>query len=223
MMVTTPPQTRSELCQRAKQLAGMSLGELATRLNKPIPVNLRRDKGWVGQLLEIALGADANSKPLPDFQALNIELKTLPINKQGKPMESTFVCTIPLLDVSALTWKTSLVYRKLQCVLWVPVQADSDVPLAERMIATPFLWQPDAEQEAVLRTDWQELTDMISLGQLEQIRAHHGTYLQVRPKGANAKALTWGFDSEGNKILTLPRGFYLRSHFTAYLLQQYFL
>jgi len=33
-------------------------------------------------------------------------------------------------------------------------------------------------------------------------------------KAANGKCLCYGFDSEGNKIQTLPRGFYLRSNFT---------
>ncbi len=32
--------------------------------------------------------------------------------------------------------------------------------------------------------------DMIVLGQVERITARHGEYLQIRPKAANAKALT---------------------------------
>jgi len=56
--------------------------------------------------------------------------------------------------------------------------------------------------------------DMISMGELEQITAHQGQYLQVRPKAANTKALCKGFNNEGKEILTLPRGFYLRPNFT---------
>ncbi|MGC1183416.1 MAG: DNA mismatch repair protein MutH, partial [Legionella sp.] len=37
-------------------------------------------------------------------------------------------------------------------------------------------------------------------------------------KAANGKSLCYGFDSEGNKVKTLPRGFYLRSSFTAKIL-----
>ncbi len=36
----------------------------------------------------------------------------------------------------------------------------------------------------------EELMDMIVLGQVERITARHGEYLQIRPKAANAKALT---------------------------------
>ena len=62
--------------------------------------------------------------------------------------------------------------------------------------------------------------DMISMGELEQITAHQGQYLQVRPKAANTRALTKGIDSEGEDILTLPRGFYLRTSLTKQILNQ---
>ena len=60
--------------------------------------------------------------------------------------------------------------------------------------------------------------DMIATGELEQITAHQGQYLQVRPKAANTKTLTKGIDSEGEETLTLPRGFYLRTTLTNQIL-----
>lgn len=41
------------------------------------PKDLKRDKGWIGVLLEIWLGASAGSKPEQDFAALGVELKTI--------------------------------------------------------------------------------------------------------------------------------------------------
>ena len=46
-----------------------------------------------------------------------------------------------------------------------------------------------------------------------------GEYLQIRPKAANGKVLCSCFDAEGNKVKTLPRGFYLRSTFTKTILK----
>ncbi len=60
---------------------------------------------------------------------------------------------------------------------------------------------------------------MIGTGHLDEINGRIGLYLQVRPKAANAKSLCYGFDSEGNKVLTLPRGFYLRSLFTEQIIK----
>lgn len=61
------PQTEQALLERAQQIAGLTLGELAAELHHPVPPNLKRDKGWVGTLIEIALGANAGSKAEQDF------------------------------------------------------------------------------------------------------------------------------------------------------------
>ncbi len=37
-----------------------------------IPKDLKRDKGWIGMLLELWLGASAGSKPEQDFAALGV-------------------------------------------------------------------------------------------------------------------------------------------------------
>jgi len=58
------------------------------------------------------------------------------------------------------------------------------------------------------------MTDLIATGRLEEITSRLGEYLQLRPKGVNAKALTWGIDSQGERVKTLPRGYYLRAVFT---------
>ncbi|WP_312721672.1 MutH/Sau3AI family endonuclease, partial [Escherichia sp. AM3] len=82
--------------QQAQRLAGYSLGELAVMAGLTIPNDLKRDKGWIGVLLERWLGASAGSKPEQDFAALGVELKTIPIDSQGRPLETTFVCVAPL-------------------------------------------------------------------------------------------------------------------------------
>ena len=58
----SPPQSQEQLLAQAQQLAGYSLGELAQLAGIPIPLDLKRDKGWIGILLEIWLGASAGSK-----------------------------------------------------------------------------------------------------------------------------------------------------------------
>ncbi len=65
--------------------------------------------------------------------------------------------------------------------------------------------------------------DMIVLGQVELITAKHGEVLQLRPKAANNKALTEAYGANGQPIKTLPRGFYLKTKFTASLLEKYFI
>ncbi|MGW8227461.1 MAG: DNA mismatch repair endonuclease MutH [Gammaproteobacteria bacterium] len=218
----SPPLSEADLLANAEGIAGLTLGDLAAKLDLNVPASLQAAKGWVGQLIEHCLGATAASLPEPDFQHIGVELKTLPINRLGQPQESTYVCTVPLLDNTGLKWETSWVRRKLQRVLWVPVEADATLPVAVRRIGMALLWTPSPQQEAVLKQDWEELMELIVTGKLAQISAHHGTWLQIRPKAANARALCTTFDEQGAPTETLPRGFYLRPSFTRTLLAQHY-
>ena len=219
----TSPKTQAELLAKAQRLAGYSLGELAAMAGIVTPKDLKRDKGWIGILLEIWLGASAGSKPEQDFAALGVELKTIPIDAEGRPLETTFVCVAPLTGNSGVTWENSHVRHKLKRVLWIPVEGERAIPLAERRVGSPLLWTPSAEEENQLRMDWEELMDLIVLGQVERITARHGEVLQLRPKAANSKALTEAIGAQGERIMTLPRGFYLKKNFTATLLARHFM
>jgi DNA mismatch repair protein MutH len=77
-----------------------------------------------------------------------------------------------------------------------------------------------AEQDAILKQDWEEHMELINTGRIHEISAHHGTYLQVRPKAADRTALRDTTNEVGEKVQTLPRGFYLRTRFTAQILAQ---
>jgi len=217
------PADQQALLQRAQSLAGFSLGELALQANLAIPPDLKREKGWVGMLLEIYLGASAGSKPEQDFPEIGVELKTIPIDAQGKPLETTFVCVAPLTGNSGVTWENSHVRHKLARVLWIPVEGDRQIPLSERRVGTPLMWSPSLEEEQQLRQDWEELMDLIVLGKVETITARHGEVLQLRPKAANNKARTEAIGEFGQPIMTLPRGFYLKKCFTGALLARHFL
>ena len=208
--------------QRVDSIAGMTLGDLALEMGFRTPENLLREKGWVGQLLEQALGASAGSLPEPDFPHLGVELKTLPISYKGTPLETTFVSVAPLLDVTGLQFEQSTVYKKLKHVLWLPILAERDIELVDRVIGSGFLWQPNASQWQALRTDWEELIDMIALGQVEQINGHYGEVMQLRPKAANSRVKTDAIGANGQRIQTLPRGFYLKTHFTKQILAEQF-
>ena len=217
-----PPKTIAELQIRAIELSGLTLFELAQQLGQPVPGDFSRHKGWGGMLIEMALGASAGSKPEPDFPQLGIELKTLPISRSGQPLETTFVCVAPLLNLTGLTWQESALKLKLNHVLWVPVLAEKDLSPAQRQIGSPFLWKPSIKQETALKKDWEELTELIALGQIQDVNAHIGEYLQLRPKAAHGKVTTEALGPEGKKIKAQPKGFYLRTQFTQWLLLEQF-
>ena len=80
-----PPSSEDELRERAAWLAGRSIGELAAALGVPAPPLGVRGKGKVGGLIERALGASSGSAARPDFPALGVELKTIPVDPARRP------------------------------------------------------------------------------------------------------------------------------------------
>lgn len=215
-----PPRDEAELLLRARALAGHTFGSVAERFRVPT-ADLKRAKGWIGQLLETALGATAANKAAPDFEALGVEMKSIPVDPTGKPKETTFVCSAALDEMGGQSWQESRVRKKLTRVLWIPIQAeDPSIEPLERRFGMPLLWTPDEEQERALQADWDEFAELVAAGMVESITAHRGRCLQMRPKGANARQSRWGVDAHGDPIRIAPRAFYLRASFVQSVLQK---
>jgi DNA mismatch repair protein MutH len=198
----------AELAARVRALEGTSIASLAGH-TEGVPM-LRR-KGIAGQLIERALGADAGSRAVPDFVALGVELKTIPVTPAGRPRESTFVCSFAVADAEHAEWETSAVRKKLAHVLFVPLEGER--------VGRAVFWRPTEDQESTLRADFDDLVGLIALGRVEALTAHHGRWLQVRPKAAHGAVRTRAYGPEGEPIATIPRGFYLRARVTEELLR----
>jgi DNA mismatch repair protein MutH len=213
-----PPSSEDELRARAAFISGRTVRELAAALGVGPPPTGTRGKGKVGSLVEKALGAESGSAAAPDFPALGVELKTIPVDERGNVRESTFVCTISLADAERAEWETSVAHAKLRHVLFVPIVGDPQGS-SERRIGMPIFWRPTRRQEAVLRADFEDAMGVIGAGGIEAITARSGRWLQVRPKAATGSARTISYGPEGEWIATVPRGFYLRAIFTRALFE----
>lgn len=221
----TIPENLQELQQRCQQITDLTIGHLAEKLGISPPKNLLHAKGWMGQLIETFLGANSGNKAQPDFPHLGVELKTIPVDSNYKPLESTYVCTVQT-NARVLTWHDSWVYQKLKRVLWVPVLATANnhkLAIEQRVIKAPFLWDMDNTIEEILRIDWEELMELLQLGHGKALTAKFGTFLHIRPKAANSKILHDYINADGSRTKIVPRGFYLRTQFTADILEDRFL
>lgn len=212
MRRVAPPGTLAELWLRARALTGRSVADVASHLNARVPATLHRDKGFIGELTEAALGAHAPGRSEPDFPDLGVELKTIPVHPDGEPTASTWVGAAPGGD----TWETSHTRRKLASVLWIPVTEHAEV--GARTYLAPRFWRPDPEEEALLRADWEAAVERLALGEAAALRSHHGQALQIRPKAANREVLEWAVDADGEWIRRTPVGWYLRREFTSRIL-----
>ena len=209
--VIDPPGSVRELVDRAGALEGQTLDAVASLLGRAGPATGLHAKGKTGELLERALGATGGAAARVDFPELGVELKTLPVGASGRPRETTFVCAVRVDEADTMEWDTSWVREKLRRVLFVPI-------LEDRRIGRAFLWEPTADEDAVLRADFDDIMGLIGVGRIEDVSARLGTYLQLRPKARDGTPRALAFGRQGERIRTVPRGFYLRTSFTARLL-----
>src|SRR4051794_5016197 len=97
-----PPHAELDaLLAHARALVGVELAELADALGLPVPAGRVRTKGWSGQVIEHELGVAVGGTRGPDFAALGIELKTVPVDAALQPLESTAVCQIDPVAIAA--------------------------------------------------------------------------------------------------------------------------
>ena len=207
------PATRAELLDRARALEGRAIPDLARETGFALGELGLHGKGKVGGLLEHVLGATAGSAADFDFPELEVELKTVPVDASGKPRESTYVCTLQLLQADRAEWATSWVRRKLSRVLFVPV-------IDWERVGRSVLFEPTAEEDALLKSDFDEIVGAIGAGGIEGLTAHVGENLQLRPKAAHGDVRTASIGPDGETIATVPRGFYLRARFVHGLLSR---
>jgi DNA mismatch repair protein MutH len=220
-VLTAPFATEAALLSAARGLAGSTLTELAGAARVPVPdAGALRDKGFIGRCVERALGLRTASACATDFAELGVELKTLPCGADGQPRESTFVCYVPLGSLVEIEWGRSRVALKLARVLFVPIESAAGLAFAQRRVGSAFLWSPSLEQEAVLREDYAAIAARVAGGHLEALNARVGQALQVRPKAAHGSVRVRYNDGDGSPLLTTPRGFYLRTSFTAGIVRE---
>ncbi|STM07953.1 DNA mismatch repair protein [Escherichia coli] len=86
-----------------------------------------------------------------------------------------------------------------------------------------MLWSPNEEEDRQLREDWEELMDMIVLGQVgADYRSSRGVFTDTT-ESSECESAYRSHWCRGERILTLPRGFYLKKNFTSALLARHFL
>src|SRR5215510_1818688 len=148
------------LLSHARALVGVELAELADGLGLPVPAGRVRTKGWSGQVVEHELGVAVGGARGPDFAALGIELKTVPVTAAISgdlvPLESTAVCQIDPVAIAAESWESSYVRRKLAHVLFVALEVPAGArSVGERRVAAVCLWSPSPDEERLLRADFE--------------------------------------------------------------------
>jgi DNA mismatch repair protein MutH len=191
-------------------------------LGLPVPAGRLRTKGWSGQVIERELGAGDGGALGPDFAELGVELKTVPVQRDLLPVESTAVCHIDPVAIAGESWATSYVRKKLAQVLFIALEVErrQAASVGDRRVVAVRLWSPSPEEEGLLRADFGLFVrDYFRCGRASEITGHLGRVLQVRPKARRASDLRDAFGADGKPIRIGRCGFYLRPTFVGCILR----
>lgn len=177
-------------------------------------------KGGVGQQVERALGLSPRFDDVDDPIG-GVEVKTLPVRLDGgvaRVLEVTFVTSATTDSLIDEQWSTSRARRKLQVVLFVPIVDVVDD--GSRRFGTAFLWRPTVAEEAQLRADWEDLSDLVARGLGFAVTSRRGVWLHLRPKARDAAHTRHGHTVDDDDVVLRPQGFYLRRTLTQRLLDE---
>ena len=208
------------LCKKAQSFQGYKLADLANLYNVEKPEHNNTAKGWAGQLIEQLFGIKNNSFAMPDFPELGVELKTIPVNVDYRPYETTYVTTVPLLPNDMTSFEQSILWSKIRHILWIPLVSETrSEKVQNRVIGRPIIWQPSLQDKKIIEQDYYEIMEYIISGEIDKLTSQIGEYLHVRPKALDSSKKTYSIDQDGNKMITSPKGFYLRKTLTSKIMQ----
>lgn len=198
------------------------MADLAEGLGLPVPVGQVRTKGWSGQVVERELGAGDGATCGPDFAALGVELKTVPVGHDLLPVESTAVCHIDPVAIAGESWATSYTRRKLAKVLFIALEVPERArpSIGDRRVVAVRLWSPSPAEDELLRADFELFArEYFRRGRAAEITGYLGRVLQVRPKARRATDLRPAFGTDGQPTRIGRCGFYLRPAFICGILR----
>ena len=206
------PKTEKELIIKSNKISGIRITDFCKPFNEFFSEKTKKSSGYLGKILEIYLGTSGKNFPIPDFPNLNIELKSLPLNKNMLPKNIVKICSTSFFPLETnYSWETSIVKRKLEKVLWIPFQSDKSVPYHRRRILQPFLSNLKG-YEKIIKEDYENIITLLFLGKLNLISPTLGKYLILKPISSN-KNLTNFLNDKGELIKTNFVGFYINKKF----------
>lgn len=202
-----------QILRRAEMLEKMKLGDIpGVRFEAIGPVH---GKGEAGLALEAYFGIPANSKAEADFPGAGIELKIAPLVRSGRGLRMKERTVIGMIDYNRLItedWSTASVRKKLK-ILFVLIEHLPDRPKADFPVRGVTLWEPDPDQEAMIRSDWERVRAKVAAGYAHELSESDGLLLGPCTKGAHSRVRvpqpnkTYASDAK-------PRAFALKPAFT---------
>lgn len=122
-----------------------------------------------------------------DFARFGVEVKTVPVDAQGRIVEAMSFPAFHHEELIYETWESSDLLGRLNRLLVVPVHREKAARLGQTRLGKPFFWSPSEDELAGIASEWERFRHLIELGQARDLpKSSETTYIHVRPKAQNA-------------------------------------
>jgi DNA mismatch repair protein MutH len=179
------PEQEFERAMLAKLRAveGKTIVDVATRVG----MTVGRDKSAAARVVRHVLGQKSKGRH-GDFERFGVELKTVPIDHRGRPVESTSFPSFVHEEIQFETWPDSDLLGRLNRILFVPIRRSKGQPQGQGVLQRAFFWSPPERDLVEISLEWERYRALISAGRARDLpKASETVFIHVRPKARNAQ------------------------------------
>jgi DNA mismatch repair protein MutH len=217
-------KAREELLQKAKTLNKKTVGEADSvhLLDNP------KNKGRVGQVIQMFLGKNPDNDPDADFPEAKLELKVtglLPSSKTSyRAKERLVLHDINYVNDHGVTFENSSLLSKCEtmlitCYEYIPSEVKGVAPkYADFPIIDSFIYELSDKDLAVIKDDYDVILDKINNGCAETLSESDTQYLAACTKASDSSIRTKQF---GSLVKAKPRAFSLKPSFLTAVIKKY--
>jgi len=181
-MIEVKIESEEALLEIASQLKGKTISEIFQgEINE-------KNKGNIGNIIEShGFGIKNNNDSRPDFEALGIELKVLPMKRLGDRSltvkERTKICLINYKKLIEEKWDSSHARHKLYRILFVFYEYDNRSPMQSKILDN-LLYKLEINEEPLIRSDWERTKKLVADGYAHTLSESQNRVLAASRSGA---------------------------------------
>jgi DNA mismatch repair protein MutH len=185
-----------EAMQALEPAVGVPFKDLApVVLGKKLPSDAKTRKAAGGDMSERLLDIAKNSIPKADLVEMGVEVKSVSLNTRSTPREWTKITHFNITTcIRERDFRRSSVFKKLRCILFIPIMKQSKEMPDFWYIRPPFLWLPSEEQLELMETDYDAIqkaaTKITAVGDgadWTPLKGRPGRYLTLNVSGDTSK------------------------------------
>lgn len=182
------PTNKQSIVSYAKKLVGKTLREVVEveRIETP-----KKRRGSFGNTVEeYYFFFSPNSSPEPDFEGVNLELKTTPLKRNSKgaftAKERLVITMIDYMSVVHESFESSHLMRKASDMLIISYLWEPDKDPLDYVVKVAEEWGIPERDRPQIKADWETVVSKIRSGHAEDISGSDTLYLEACTKASDS-------------------------------------